>query len=90
MREVRGALKTEDQGDIYQWLKKELFPKLEVELPASVPREYRPMSWNDARSLYSRGHGVYPHTRSHRILSTLSLEQKREEIKDRLNGLRMN
>ncbi len=84
MREVRSALKHEHQGDIYRWLKDELYQKLEVDFPSAVPAEYRPMSWDDARSLYSRGHGVYPHTQSHRILSTLSPAEKREEIRGSL------
>jgi len=81
MREVRSALKHEHQGDIYRWLKAELYQKLGVDFPTAVPAEYRPMSWDDARSLYSRGHGIYPHTQTHRILSTLSVAEKREEIR---------
>lgn len=84
MREVRSALKTENQGDIYRWIRAELFPKLKVDFPSGIPAEYRPMSWDDARSLYSRGHGIYPHTHSHRILSTLSPTEKREEIRGSL------
>lgn len=81
LREVREALKKGPQKDVYQWLKEELFRKLEVDFPSAVPLEYRPMAWSDARSLRERGHGVYPHTRSHRILSTLSPAEKREEIR---------
>lgn len=84
VREVREALKKGPQGDIYQWLKEELFKKLGVEFPSAVPSEYRSMTWAEARSLWERGHGVYPHTCSHRILSTLSLEEKREEIRESL------
>ncbi|GGC72952.1 hypothetical protein GCM10011362_21810 [Marinobacter halophilus] len=84
MRAVRSALKTEPQGGIYGWMKAELYPKLEVDFPSDIPEEYRPMSWDDARSLRTRGHGVYPHTQSHRILSMLSLAEKREEIRGSL------
>jgi peptidoglycan/xylan/chitin deacetylase (PgdA/CDA1 family) len=42
------------------------------------------MSWSDARSLGERGHGVYPHTCSHRILSSLNPAEKREEIRGSL------
>lgn len=77
---IRKFLKEDDQTAIYDWIKLELFPNLDVDFPSSVPEEYRPMSWNDARSLRRRGHGVFPHTCSHRILSRLSLDEKRYEI----------
>lgn len=83
-RELRDALKAGPQGELYQWLRDEFFGKLGVEFPSSIPPDYRPMSWADARSLRERGHGVYPHTRSHRILSTLSPTEKREEIRGSL------
>lgn len=79
-RMVRNALKGESQDGIYGWLEKELYRKLQVEFPEEIPADYRPMSWDDARRLRAKGHGVYPHTVSHRILSTLSLEQKQREI----------
>lgn len=82
IREIRNALKAVNQEHIYQWLDKELYRKLEVQFPETIPPEYRPMSWDDARSLRERGHGVYPHTRSHRILSTLEIEEKRHEISE--------
>lgn len=84
IKETREALKAAPQTGIYQWLQEELFEKLDVDFPSSVPPEYRPMSWSDARSLRERGHGVYPHTCTHRILSTLSVAEKREEIRDSL------
>ncbi|MEP3165619.1 MAG: polysaccharide deacetylase family protein [Marinobacter sp.] len=84
VKEIREALKAGPQTEIYQWLREELFGKLDVDFPASAPPEYRPMSWSDARSLRERGHGVYPHTCSHRILSTLSPAEKRQEIRDSL------
>lgn len=80
IREIRNALKIVNQEHIYQWLGAELYSKLEVDFPDTIPREYRPMSWDDARSLKERGHGVYPHTCSHRILSALALEEKQHEI----------
>jgi peptidoglycan/xylan/chitin deacetylase (PgdA/CDA1 family) len=82
IREIRNALKTGNQAQIYNWLGAELYSKLEVTLPGAIPREYRPMSWDDARSLRARGHGVYPHTCSHRILSALSSEEKHREINE--------
>lgn len=83
-RGVREALKKGPQGSIYHWLEQELFRKLAVEFPSTMPSEYRPMTWDDARSLRARGHGVYPHTFSHRILSTLSRVEKRQEIRESL------
>lgn len=80
IRNVRNAIKGEKQERIYQWLKAELFKKLSVEFPSAIPEEFRPMSWEDARTLRGRGHGVYPHTCSHRILSTLASEDKHYEI----------
>lgn len=81
-RMVRNALKAERQQDIYEWLEREFFRKLEVAFPPHIPADYRPMSWENARQLRARGHGVYPHTVSHRIMSTLSEEQKRREISE--------
>ncbi|MDK8464255.1 polysaccharide deacetylase family protein [Marinobacter sp. SS13-12] len=84
VREIRDALKISPQAQVYQWLREELFAKLQVDFPSTIPQEYQPMSWTDARLLRERGHGVYPHTRSHRILSTLDLTEKREEIRNSL------
>ena len=81
VKELREALKTGPQSEIYRWLREELFTKLDVDFPASAPPEYRPMSWRDAKSLRERGHSVYPHTCTHRILSTLNAAEKREEIR---------
>lgn len=79
-RTIRNALKVEKQESVYDWMKRELYAKLAVEFPIDIPEGFRPMSWEDARTLRARGHGVYPHTRSHRILSTLSITEKHEEI----------
>lgn len=84
VRNLRDALKAGPQTEIYQWLREEVFGKLDVGFPHSTPPEYRPMLWSDAQSLRERGHGVYPHTCSHRILSSLSLAEKREEIRTSL------
>ncbi|MEX2475905.1 polysaccharide deacetylase family protein [Marinobacter sp.] len=79
-RAIRNALKTHSQAHIYEWLDAEFYPGLRVSPPPDIPREFQPMSWDDARSLRARGHGVYPHTCSHRILSTLSVADKQKEI----------
>lgn len=80
VRRLRDTLKSGPQENLYQWIQSELFPNLKVEYPARVPPELAPMSWDNARSLRQSGHGVFPHTRSHRILSTLSPDEKRSEI----------
>lgn len=79
-REIRNALKTGSQASVYDWLRTEFYNTLGVEYPAAIPREYRPMSWDQARSLQARGHWVCPHTHSHRILSALPRDQKYREI----------
>lgn len=83
-RDLRNTLKRQNQGHIYDWLRNELYPKLAVSYPGEIPEDYRPMSWDDARDLRARGHGVYPHTYSHRILSTLSPVEKEAEIRQSL------
>ncbi|MBW0146446.1 polysaccharide deacetylase family protein [Marinobacter arenosus] len=77
---LRSTLKKESQSDLYAWLEKGLYPALGVEYPHEIPTSYRPMSWSDARTLRDAGHGVYPHTCTHRILSTLSVDEKQSEI----------
>lgn len=84
IRDIRKALKAETQQNLYEWVRGEVYQKLAVEFPKTIPQEYRPMSWDDARSLQARGHGVYPHTCTHRILSTLSPEEKNHEIYEAL------
>lgn len=79
-RKLKNLLKQEKQEHIYEWLQSELYRKLNVDFPPAIPPEYRPMSWDNARSLRARGHGIYPHTCSHRILSKLPFEQKQLEI----------
>lgn len=82
IRQIRNSLKSEKQQAIYAWITSELYPKLEVPFPEKIPDAYRPMSWQDARSLRARGHGVFPHTYSHRILSALPRDEKRFEINE--------
>jgi len=85
IRDFRNRLKSCDQTKVYQWLALELFPKLGVEFPDTIPRKYRPMSWDDARALSRAGHGVYPHTCSHRILASLPAEEREKEIADSIS-----
>ncbi|MDK9557668.1 polysaccharide deacetylase family protein [Marinobacter sp. M216] len=77
---LRSRLKKESQSELYDWLETELYPVLKVECPDEIPPEYKPMSWDNARTLRDLGHGVFPHTCTHRILSTLPIEQRQTEI----------
>ena len=76
---VREALKSSDQGHIYEWLD-HLYEAADVDRPSFIPDRYRPMSWQQAQALIDQGHAIAPHTRSHRILSQLSDEEARQEI----------
>lgn len=87
-RDLRNALKAQPQERLYDWLKTELYLKLSVSCPSEIPYEYRPMTWDDARALRARGHGVYPHTYSHRILSSLGATEKEGEIRQSLERVR--
>lgn len=77
---LRGRLKKESQSELYTWLETELYPTLGVTFPQEIPAAYKPMSWSDARTLRNSGHGVFPHTQTHRILSTLPVDEKQSEI----------
>lgn len=81
-RKLRDELKCGPQSYLYDWIKVELYNNLNVRFPNDVPSVHRAMSWNDARELKNRGHGVYPHTCTHRILSTLTVQERRREIED--------
>lgn len=77
---VREQIKQRDQSKLYPWLREQLFPQLGLNYPDTIPAGYEPMSWDQARDLVKRGHEVYPHTRSHRILSRLPPASQTEEI----------
>lgn len=54
---------------------------LGVQLPAEAPPEYRPLSWDDVRSLADSGVEFGAHTKTHPILSAvLDSERLRDEI----------
>lgn len=82
VKTLRERLKKTGQKDIYQWIRDQLFPATGAVFPESTPDSYLPMAWEDARDLVRRGHGVYPHTCSHRILSTLDDSRRASEILD--------
>jgi peptidoglycan/xylan/chitin deacetylase (PgdA/CDA1 family) len=85
---IRNCLKEQDQTHIYDWIKTTLFTCLEVLFPSSTPKDYLPMSWENAQSLHARGHGVYPHTVTHRILSQLPNEVIEKEISESAREVR--
>ena len=51
-----------------------------VTVTSRPPSNYRPATWDQLRSLLSDGLDVAVHTRSHRIMSSLSDEEARREI----------
>jgi peptidoglycan/xylan/chitin deacetylase (PgdA/CDA1 family) len=58
----------------------ELSRNAEVELPASPPPRFAPLSWDEARKLEKRGMGFGPHTVTHPVLSTATDAQAEFEI----------
>ncbi len=57
--------------------------KLAVDLPASPPEEFAPLTWDEVRSLAREGVEFGPHTRSHPILSQVT---EPELLKDEILG----
>lgn len=76
---LQDALKNQPGAGIYASAAS-IAAQLQVELPESPPPDYRPMSWQQAEQLCRRGHGIAPHSKTHRILSRLSLDASRDEI----------
>lgn len=85
---LRDKLKSIDQNNLYEWLADTLYENLEVSIPEVAPLRYSSMSWRQARSLAQRGHELYPHTHTHRILSSLSQEQQKAEIQTSINRIK--
>lgn len=55
--------------------------QLGVSLPKEPPPQFRPMTWDTARNLEREGLADFgPHSVSHRVLSTISAEESREEL----------
>ena len=52
----------------------------DVELPSTPPRQFAPLSWDEARQLEKRGVTFGPHTVTHPVLSSTSDEQAESEI----------
>jgi len=51
-----------------------------VDIPATAPREYRPMTWAQLRALAAEGFDVGAHTRTHPVLSRVPPERLQDEI----------
>jgi peptidoglycan/xylan/chitin deacetylase (PgdA/CDA1 family) len=54
----------------------------EVEIPATPPPRYRPMSWSQLRQCEGLGMRFGPHTVTHPVLSRTSDEQSRREVSE--------
>jgi len=54
--------------------------QLGVAIPRQAPSEYRPLSWEQARSATQRGVTVGPHTHTHPLLPNISAQQAKAEI----------
>jgi peptidoglycan/xylan/chitin deacetylase (PgdA/CDA1 family) len=54
----------------------------EVDLPASPPPKYAPMSWDDVRECEKKGMTFGPHTVTHPVLSRTTAEQATLEINE--------
>ena len=65
----------------------ELSRAAEVELPSLPPAAFRPLSWDEARALQTKGISFGPHTLTHPILSHASIEQCEREIAGSWNRL---
>lgn len=73
------AIKAVDWTNIPDILER-LSDSTQVEIPATPPEEYRPISWDQARELEKQGISFGPHTISHPILSRVSDRQSEQEI----------
>jgi peptidoglycan/xylan/chitin deacetylase (PgdA/CDA1 family) len=59
-----------------------------VEIPASAPAIFAPLTWDEARQLEKRGITFAPHTVTHPVLSSTSAEHVETEITESWNRLR--
>jgi peptidoglycan/xylan/chitin deacetylase (PgdA/CDA1 family) len=60
----------------------DLSREAEVELPQAPPARFAALTWDDARSLESRGMTFGPHTVTHPVLSSTPAEQAEFEISE--------
>lgn len=79
VEQVRERCKKTSNSDLYAQLR-DVAAQLDVELPQEPPAEYRPMAWNEVRSLAAQNIDFGPHSMTHRILSRLSSQEAQREI----------
>lgn len=60
----------------------------EIDIPDTAPPEYRPLTWEQARSLEKQGVRFGPHSVSHRIFSRMTEDEARHEIVECMERLR--
>jgi len=51
-----------------------------VDISTQPSDEYAPLLWEDIHEMAANGIEFYPHTKTHPILSKVSLEQKKKEV----------
>ncbi len=79
-RRLRDLMKTQP-GDRIEALLEQLIAASGVTVPDEPPNWERPANWDQLRALEARGLRIAPHSRSHRILSTLSDDECEQEIR---------
>lgn len=79
LEQVRNYCKTIPNGRLYE-LVDELAGQLGVAIPVAAPAQFRPLTWDEARTLESEGVEFGPHSVTHRIFSQLTVEEARSEI----------
>ncbi len=78
---IRNIIKEMDAEDLPLLINR-LAEAAGVAVPEAPPSCYRPLDWDMARELESRGVQFAPHSKTHRILSKLNRQSAAEEITD--------
>jgi peptidoglycan/xylan/chitin deacetylase (PgdA/CDA1 family) len=81
LEEIREYCKTTSNQHLYAKVD-DIARQLGVELPHEAPPEFRPLSWDEARTLERCGVDFAPHSVTHRIFSQLSEDEARTEINE--------